>query len=153
MSDKKCRYVHCCHPDHKISDDDTFVKVGSYYYHEDCNVERIATNRIIDVWKQSVDPAPIVKNLRRVINNVVNSYNIKPTQLLFQLTWCISNGWNIRHPWALHYIAKCEDAKAAFRQSANIQKFADDLFVVTEQEVSDSFAYTPQKTGFGRILK
>lgn len=148
---KICKYKNCLHESREIPIGEE-VQNHSVYYHKDCNEERICINQIIDIWKWSVDPYPIMAEIRRAINNITENYGVRPKQLLFHLTWCLNNGWNIRHANGLYYVAKCEEAADAYKK-ANMPKFTDEQFVASNDEINNNFDYKPQKTGFGRILK
>ena len=148
----ECKYTHCNHNTREIKDGEEFVKIGQWYYHKDCNNDRVCINQIIDVWKRSVDPHPIMGEIRRAINNIIKNYNIRPQQLLFQLIWCLNNGWDIKHTNGIYYVVKCDDALAAYK-AANTPKFNDTQFIADEEEKKSDFEYKPQKVGFGKILK
>lgn len=150
-SPKKCRYAQCKHDTREIPIGEE-VQNGSYYYHKDCYEDKLARARIVDIWKNAIDPNPIYMQLNRAINDVLKNPSVSAQKLEYQLIWCINHGWHMKQPSALHYVAKCEEAAEAYRAS-NTPKFNDAQFVADEEEKKNDFEYKPQKSGFGKIIK
>lgn len=150
---KICAYSHCeCFHNSKEIPVGEEVKVGLLYYHADCNNQRIAENRIVDIWTNSVDPNPIMKQLRGVMKKILDNPSMTAEKLEYHLLWCLSHGWNIKRPGGLYYVAKCEEADAAWNKHYKPKpKFTDEDFKAMETTQADDFVYRPQATGFNRI--
>lgn len=152
---KKCKYTHCRHESREIPDDEAVTPNGTTYYHADCYKEKESIDNIIKLWADCVDQSPIYAQLRNVVNKIVFNNGIPADQLLFCLKWCIEHRWKLRHPSGLYYVAKDDEAIAAYNEAKkpkiNIQP---DMFVVDDDlSKVDGFKIKIGNSGFNRILK
>jgi hypothetical protein len=152
---KKCKYTHCHHNSRDVPDEEAVTPNGTTYYHADCYKEKECIDNILKLWADCVDPSPIFNQLRRIVNNIVFQNGVPAEQLLFCLKWCINNRWNLRNPGGLYYVAKDNDAIAAYKESKKPKiTVRQDMFVVNDDMTKvDGFKNKNGKAGFNRILR
>ena len=109
----KCAYKHCKHGGEV--EKDQAVKVGNRYYHADCLKEKETVKSIIDLYHEMVDPKPIENYLRKTVNDLIYKDGNDASFILFAIRFCLDNGWTLRSPGGLRYVAKDWKAKEAWK--------------------------------------
>lgn len=150
---KTCKYPHCKHESKLIPIGEEVNAYGNVYMHADCNEDRLARGRIIDIWKESIDPHPIMNQVSGIINQVLEDPQMSAKHLEFNLIWCLGHGWHIKRPAGLRYVAKCDEANAEWKKKNTPKIPLDTEFKIAEEVKAGDFVYKPQTSGFNKVLK
>jgi len=153
----KCAFKHCQHESCEISQDSA-VKIGNRYMHEDC--ARISENitKIKDTYYEKISSTVVVKQLVGVINNIVFKKNVDSEYLLFALNHAINAKIPVKSPYNLHYLIDNQRIKDVWNKKKS-KEIADEIRSEAEQSsiakpIDSSFNYSSSNNvGFGGILK
>lgn len=145
----KCRYSHCKHESREV-DKSEAIRCGNFYYHPDCFKEKELLNKITETYISKVDSAPVMSQLRSIINTIVFKQGVSPEFLLFALQKA-----NISHPPGLYYAVKNESIIQEWNAIQASNKTKDYSFSAEADYLpDDNFNYTPNKNrGFTKILR
>ncbi len=116
----RCRYAHCIHQGDPLLKSKA-VKVGSTFYHPECYKEMETIKEIIDYFAKHINRDVVFSQLQKVIDNICfpkkidgAKIGVSPERLLFQLKYCVMEGWNIKYPGALYYVVQNREAHDAY---------------------------------------
>lgn len=152
----KCAFKHCKHESCEVQQDSA-IKVGNRYMHEDCAKISENITKIRDSYYEKISNTVVMKQLISVINNLVFSKDIDSEYLLFALNHAISAKIPVRSPYSLHYLVDNQRIKDLWQKKrateiANeIKREAENVQIST---TASKFTYCQDnRNGFGGILK
>lgn len=97
-----CKYSGCLHPE-KTLDKEQAIKSGNSYYHPDCFQTKEDIKKIIDLFKNHINPNPVYSTLQSVIKNIVFTKGLGSDFLLFGLQYYIDHKIPLNYPQGLYY--------------------------------------------------
>lgn len=145
-----CRYSNCLHKTKELSKEDA-VKSGSLYYHSDCYKTKEDIKKIIDLFKNHINPNPVYAQLQKVIKDIVFSKGLGSDFLLFGLQYYIYHKIPLNYPQGLYYVVQNKKVIEAYNKSKTgyIKK---NIEITDEPELT--FTHTLVKNdGFADIIK
>ena len=147
----KCRYKNC--PYGGTVSNDVAVKDGKSYYHPDCLKEKNNKNQIIDIFYKYINKAEVGAQLRKTVDNIVDTKKSTSEFLLYALCYVIHHKMSLNHPAGLYYIINNDEIKQAYKhyQDSQVQKM-DTENIETEKEVSFEIKNTKNK-GWESLLE
>ena len=83
-----CKYSSCLHDSKELNKEEA-VKSGNSYYHSDCFKTKEDIKKIIDLFKNHINPNPVYSQLQSVIKNIVFTKGLGSDFLLFVLQYYI----------------------------------------------------------------
>lgn len=144
-----CKYSGCLHSD-KTLDKEQAVKVGNSYYHPDCFQTKEDIKKIIDLFKNHINPNPVYSTLQSVIKNIVFTKGLGSDFLLFGLQYYIDHKLPLNYPQGLYYVIQNKQVLDAYNKS-KVKSIKSNIEITEETE--SNFTYIPTKTNsFADIL-
>lgn len=156
----KCSYKHCKHSSPLISEDESPVKVGSRYMHEDCAKNQENITAIRDLYFNEVSNTVVMSQLVNVINNIIFNKNVDSDYLLFALKYALKYKIQIKSPYTLHYIIDYKRIKDAWQSKIANEKAEQikEKMKISDDEINrisekNTFVFTPSNNqGFANIF-
>ena len=136
----KCRYKRCLYGGGEINGEVEEVRKG-YYMHKECARYSMIIQKIVDVYKQSVDENVIQSALYKVINTIVFDQETDPAFLLFVLTKAIHDGVKPKSPFGLYYLVKDSEKVKAWKATQAMKIVS--RIELAEQKAPADYKYTP----------
>lgn len=147
----KCAYKTCLHDSQELDECDA-VKVGSKYYHKDCNQTKEDIKEIVDLFTKHINPYPVFSMLQSVIKTIVFKKSVSSSYLLFGLKYYIEHKIPLNYPQGLYYVIQSKEVKDAYDKKKLSEYRKIEVNVEDSNDTSFGFRPTKQK-GFDDILK
>ena len=137
----KCKYNKCLYGGGEINDGDVVEVRKGYYMHKECARYSRIIQKIVDLYKQSVDENVIQSALYKAINTIVFDQKTDPEFLLFVLTHAINEHKKLKSPFGLYYLVKDEDEKSRWKATQAMKIISQ--IGLAEQKAPVDYKYTP----------
>jgi hypothetical protein len=127
-----CGYTQCLHGGEVNSDE--AIKHGNRFYHKDCLKQVENKQKIRQLYLEKVNPTEVVKNLNRVINNLIDIKKIDGEFLYYAINYCVNNNISINTPYGLYYIINNKNIKNSYVDLNKQQKLYGNYVLLTDEE-------------------
>ena len=141
MKAVKCRYNKCLYGGGEIDDKAVEEVRKGYYMHKECARYSRTIQKIVDLYKQSVDENVIYSALYKVINRIVFDQKTDPAFLLFVLTKAIHEGAKLKSPFGLYYLVKDSEKVKEWKATQAMRIIS--RIELAEQKAPADYKYTP----------
>lgn len=148
-----CGYKHCLHAGEKVKQEEA-KQSGSRYYHPDCLQQKNNMNDVKNLYYEHISKTVVMKNLMKVINNIVLEKHIDSEYLLFAMKYVISNHMTLNSPYGLYYIIDNKKVKSAWEKKKakeNERKIVEASKDVINNDVKFKLTLK-ENDGFDRIF-
>ena len=154
----QCRFKYCNHKSKEIKDNEPYDKVGTCYYHADCNQTRIQMNNIATKFLECINDKVSIPELKKVISRLCFDEGYGSKYVEFALDYAILHPeFKLTYPAGLYRMCRSLDVVKAWDEKNNkefVQSISKDTFVAEEKEVKElKKSQDKQSTGFSRILR
>lgn len=145
-----CKYSNCLHNSRELNKEDA-AKSGNFYYHDDCLKTKEDIKKIIDLFKNHINPNPVYSQLQSVIKNIVFTKGLGSDFLLFGLQYYIEHKIPLNYPQGLYYVIQNKRVIESYNKS-KAKKIKKNVEITEKNE--SGFTHVPVKNnGFADILK
>lgn len=145
-----CKYSGCLHLE-KTLDKEQAIKSGNSYYHPDCFQTKEDIKKIIDLFKNHVNPNPVYSTLQSVIKNIVFTKGLGSDFLLFGLQYYIDHKIPLNYPQGLYYVIQNKQVLDAYNKS-KVKNMKSNIEI--KEDSGSEFTHVPiQNKSFADIIK